>query len=163
LYVPVSGLMPVKGVLKDHPMQYREGSYGRVFLLRFDDSDDLLEALKQFARKEQVRIATITLLGGMRSAGIVTGPREAVIPPDPMWTDFRDGREIIGIGSLFWKGEDPLVHLHGAVGRGQETVVGCLRRDSTVYLVIEAVIAEITGIEARKVVNEQTGLAMLEL
>jgi predicted DNA-binding protein with PD1-like motif len=103
------------------------------------------------------------LLGGMRSAGIVTGPKEAVIPPEPMWLEFQDGREIVGIGSLFWKDAEPVIHLHGAVGRGEETRVGCLRKDGSVYLIVEAVIAEITGIDARKVVNGRTGIAVLEL
>jgi predicted DNA-binding protein with PD1-like motif len=152
--------------LKGRPgenVQYRQGSYGRVFLLKFDDRDDLLEEIKRLAVKEQIKVATITLLGGMRSAAIVTGPKEPVIPPEPIWSAFQDGREVLGIGSLFWKEDGPAIHLHGAVGRGNETHVGCMRKDSSVYLVIEAVIAEIAGIEARKVVNERTGLAMLDL
>jgi predicted DNA-binding protein with PD1-like motif len=144
-------------------MRYREGSYGRVFLLKFDDGDDLLAEIVKIAKLEGVRAATIMLLGGMRSAGIVTGPREAVIPPEPVWFSFADGREIIGIGTLFWKENEPAVHLHGAVGRGNETHVGCVRKDSTVYLVVEAVIAEIRGIEARRSMDKRTGLAMLDL
>jgi len=144
-------------------MHYCQGSYGRVFLLRFDDKDDLLEELRSLAVKEDIRAGVITLLGGMRSAGIVTGPQEAVIPPVPVWTEFHDGREIIGIGSLFWKDDAPVIHLHGAVGRGDEAHVGCVRRNADVYLVVEAVIAEITGTDARKVLDERTGLARLEL
>lgn len=144
-------------------MQYREGRFGRVFLLKFDDGDNLLEGIRTLARKESLRAATITLLGGMRSAGIVTGPIEAVVPPEPVWFDFADGREIVGMGTLFWKDNDPAVHLHGAIGRGSDTHVGCVRKDSTVYLVIEAVVAELTGIEARRAVDERTGLAMLDL
>jgi predicted DNA-binding protein with PD1-like motif len=144
-------------------MQYREGRFGRVFLLKFDDGDDLLTGLRTLARKEDLRAATITLLGGLRSAGIVTGPREAVVPPEPVWFEFADGREIVGTGTLFWKDDEPAVHLHGAIGRGAEARVGCVRKDSTVYLVIEAVVAEVTGIEARRAVDERSGLAMLDL
>ena len=144
-------------------MRYREGSFGRVFLLKFDDGDDLLTGIRTLARTENVRAATITLLGGLRSAGIVTGPREAVVPPEAVWFDFADGREVVGTGTLFWKDNEPAVHLHGAIGRGSETHVGCVRKDSTVYLVIEAVVAEITGIEARRAVDTRTGLAMLDL
>jgi predicted DNA-binding protein with PD1-like motif len=144
-------------------MQYRQGSYGRVFLLKFEDRDDLLEGMKSLAIKEQVRIGTITLLGGMRSAGVVSGPKEPVIPPEPMWLDFHDGREVLGFGTLFWKDNEPAIHLHGAIGRGEEAHVGCLRKDSSVYLVVEAVIAEITGIDAQRKLNEKTGLVMLEL
>lgn len=144
-------------------MQYRQGSYGRVFVLKFEDKDDLLGEIKKLARKEKIKAGAITLLGGMRSAGLVTGPREAVIPPEPVWANFSDGREVLGIGTLFWNGDEPVIHLHSAVGRGNETLTGCVRRDSSVFLVIEAIITEILGIDARKTLDEKTGLVMLEL
>lgn len=144
-------------------MQYRQGSFGRVFVLKFEDKDDLLEEMKRLAVEEKIKVGTILLLGGMRSAGIVSGPKKAVIPPEPMWVNFSDGREVLGIGTLFWKDKEPVIHLHGAVGRDKETFVGCVRRDSSVFLVVEAVITEILGIEAHKALNEKTGLVMLEL
>ena len=144
-------------------MKYQQGSFGRVFVLKFEDKDDLLEHMKKVAIKERIKVATIMLLGGMRSAGIVSGPRQAVIPPEPMWVNFSDGREVLGLGTLFWKGNEPVIHLHGAVGREKESLVGCVRKDSSVFLVIEAVITEIVGVEAWKVLNEETGLVTLEL
>lgn len=144
-------------------MEYSQGAFGRVFLIKFEDKDDLLAGLKEVASREKIKAGTIMLLGGMRSAGIVSGPKEPVIPPEPMWMNFNDGREILGTGTVFWKGDEPAIHLHGAIGRGKETSVGCIRKDSSVYFVIEAVIAEIIGVNARKVMNDKTGVAMLEL
>ncbi len=144
-------------------MKYQQGAYGRVFLVRFDDQDDLLGGLKKVAAGENIRVATILLLGGLRSAGVVSGPQKPEIPPTPLWFDFSDGREVLGIGTLFWKGDEPAIHLHGAVGREGQTVTGCIRRDSSVYLVVEAVVAEIMGIDACKKFDEKSGVAMLEL
>jgi predicted DNA-binding protein with PD1-like motif len=144
-------------------MKYKQGSFGRVFLLKFEDKDDILEEMKKVAAREKIKVGTIMLLGGMRSAGVVSGPKKAVIPPEPMWVNFSDGREVLGIGTLIWKGDEPIIHLHGAIGREKETYTGCIRKDSTVFLVIEAVITEILGIDAHKVLNEETGLVMLEL
>jgi len=144
-------------------MQYTQGSFGRVFLLKFEDRDDLLGEIKRLARTENIKAGTILLLGGMRSAGIVSGPREAVIPPEPMWVNFSDGREVLGIGTLFWGKDEPIIHLHGAVGRGTETFVGCVRKDSSVYLVVEAIVTEIIGTGARRAMDERTGLVMLDL
>jgi predicted DNA-binding protein with PD1-like motif len=144
-------------------MQYRQGSYGRIFLLKFEDRDDLLEEMKKLAIKEQIRTGTITLLGGLRSAGIVSGPMDPVIPPEPIWFSFNDGREVLGFGTLFWNDNEPAIHLHGAIGRGAESHVGCLRKDSSVFLVVEAVIAEITGIEAKRKLDERTGLVLLDM
>jgi predicted DNA-binding protein with PD1-like motif len=144
-------------------MKYQQGSFGRVFLLRFDDGDDLLKEIKTLATRENVKVGTIMLLGGIRSAEMVIGPKEAVIPPDPLWMNFNDAREVLGFGTLFWKDDDPMIHLHGAVGRGTETFTGCIRKGSSVYLVVEAIITELVGISARRVMNEKAGLAMLEL
>lgn len=144
-------------------MKYAQGSIGRVFILRFEDKDDLLAEMKRLASRENIRAASIMLLGGMRSAGIVSGPKEPVIPPEPMWVGFDDGREVVGIGTLFWKDNEPAIHLHSAVGRGKETFVGCVRKDSSVFLVVEAVVTEITGMAAKKVEDKDTGLVMLEL
>lgn len=144
-------------------MQYRQGSYGRVFVLKFEDGDDLLGEIKDLAKAENIRVGTVLLLGGMRSAGVVSGPREAVIPPEPMWVTFSDGREVVAVGTLFRQDDEPVIHLHGAIGRGTETVTGCIRKDSSVFLVVEAVVTEIVGIDARKAMNGKTGLVMLEL
>ncbi len=144
-------------------MKYKQGSFGRVFVLRFDDQDDLLKEIKSVAVTEAIKVGTVMLLGGLRQVGVVSGPKEPVIPPDPQWVNVSDGREVLGFGTLFWKGEEPIIHLHGAVGRNRETITGCIRKESSVYLVIEAVITEILGIDASKTLDAKTGLVMLEL
>ena len=82
-------------------------------------------------------------------------------------TEAREVYDVTGAGDTvigtFWKGDEPVIHLHGALGREKETYTGCIRKDSLVYLVVEAVITEILGIEARKALDEKTGLVMLEL
>ena len=132
-------------------------------MLKFDDQDDLLEGIRTVAIKEQVKTGTIMLLGGLRSGSIVTGPKEAVIPPEPVWQNFSDGREVLGIGTLYWHDDGPSIHLHGTLGRGKETLTGCIRKDHSVYLVIEAVLTEIIGTNARRALDSNTGLVMLDL
>ncbi|HEX9861149.1 MAG TPA: DUF296 domain-containing protein [Nitrospirota bacterium] len=142
-------------------MEYRTGGIGRVFIVRFDDGDDLLESIKDLARKESIRAATIQLLGGMQCAAMVCGPKEPVTPPEPIWEGFSDGREVLGVGTLFLAGDEPAIHLHGAVGKREATLTGCIRKDAKVFLVVEAVIVELTGIQAAKVTNDRTGISML--
>jgi predicted DNA-binding protein with PD1-like motif len=143
-------------------LKYRSGSIGRVFVLKFEDGDSLLEGIIQVAHNEKVNAGFVMLLGGMRQAGMVCGPVEPVLPPDPVWQNFADGREILGVGSIFLKDGEPAVHLHGAVGKGDKTLAGCVRKDDKVFLVVEAMVLEITGITAKKVTNEKTGISMLE-
>ncbi len=144
-------------------MKYQQGSFGRVFVLKFDDKDDLLAEIKSVAETEKIKAGTIMLLGGLRKAGIVAGPKEAVVPPDPMWVMTDDGREVLGFGTIFWRGNEPAIHLHGAVGRGKETITGCIRKESSVYLVVEAVITELLGIDGSRKLDEKTGLVVLDL
>ncbi|MCX7748632.1 MAG: DUF296 domain-containing protein [Clostridia bacterium] len=143
-------------------MQYRKGNIGRVFIVKVEHGDDLLESIKEIAQKENIEAATLFMLGAMKEASLVVGPKEAVLPPDPSWTEFQDGREIVGIGTLFKDGTDPALHIHIGVGRGEETLIGCIRKNGEVYIVVELIIMEITGIEVEKVPDEKMGLKMLK-
>ena len=50
------------------------------------------------------------------------------------------------------------------MGRLRQTIAGCsIRKDSTVYLIIEAVITEILGINAHKALDGKTGIVTLDL
>ncbi len=43
-------------------MKYKQGSFGRVFVLRFDDKDDLLNEIKSVAIKEILGIDAVKTL-----------------------------------------------------------------------------------------------------
>jgi len=97
----------------------------------------------------------------LESAELVTGPERPVIPPNPLWDRFSDGREILALGSIFWEGNTPKVHLHGVAGRVRETLMGCLRKRMQVYLFIEAMILELKGIDAIKGFDKSKGMSVL--
>jgi predicted DNA-binding protein with PD1-like motif len=94
---------------------------------------------------------------------VVAGPEEAVIPPEQLLVHFHDGRGVLGIGTLFWMGEEPVIHIPGAAGREYDSLTGCFRKNSSVFIVIEAVIVEILGLDAHKALDKKTGIVMLEL
>ena len=73
-------------------MKYSQGSFGRVFVLKFEDKDNLLEEMKRVVLKEKIEVGTITLLGGMRYAAVVYGHKERVLPPDPTGQNFTRNR-----------------------------------------------------------------------
>ena len=132
-------------------MEYQEGRTGRVLYARLDDGDDLHDCIRQLAAAEGVRCAWFQVFGGLKRAGVVTGPREPVMPPEPVWRQVDDAREILGFGTVLPDtDQQPLIHMHAAMGHHGETLTGCLRRDSSVYLVIELVMVEITGIDVTR-------------
>ncbi len=115
-------------------MQYRQGNLGRVLVVKIEHGDDLNAELKNLARSENIRAGVLMAIGALKLAAVVTGPLEPVIPPEPNWRHFDDGREIIGIGTLFWDEQEPLLHLHAAIGKGDSSLMGCVRQETETYL-----------------------------
>ncbi|MCK5193783.1 MAG: DNA-binding protein [Desulfobulbaceae bacterium] len=132
-------------------MEYRAGTVSRVFTIRFDEGEDFLDGMIDFIKKEDIRNGWFHVIGGIREIDLVIGPKEPVMPPDPVWQEMRGARETLGSGSVFWdENNEPRIHLHAALGHHGETVTGCLRKGSKVYLILEIVLFEITGFNARR-------------
>lgn len=132
-------------------MEYQAGSVGRVFYIRLDDGDDVHRCIRELVVREGVLCAWFQVFGGLKSAGVVTGPKE------PVWASVADAREILGVGSVFREGETPLIHLHAAMGHHGETLTGCVRKDTTVYLVIEVLLMEVVGLTVTRPWSAERG------
>jgi predicted DNA-binding protein with PD1-like motif len=144
-------------------MEYRVGKTARVVLARFEDKEDILENITGIARKENIRSAVLYLIGGIKKGRVVVGPEEEKLPPEPVWREINESSEVVGIGTIFWEGEEPKIHFHGAFGKRDIVRVGCLRGNSETFLVLEAVIIEIEGINAKRELDPASGLVLLKL
>jgi predicted DNA-binding protein with PD1-like motif len=142
-------------------MDYRKGTIGRVFTIRFDEGDLFLEGLLKIISEEKITNGWFHVLGGLREADVVTGPKEPVMPPEPVWSEVRGARETMGIGSIFWDGDEPKIHLHAAMGHHGDTLTACVRKGTKVYLVLEVVVFEIDGINASRPWYEEGGFNRL--
>ncbi len=139
------------------------GKLGRVVLVKFENNDDFIDGLSSLAKKHKIKCGIVLFLGALKGADIVTGPKKPVIPPEPNWLNFNDGREMFGVGTIFWEKNEPKLHLHTGLGKGEKSIVGCIRKNSKVFLVIETIIIEIKGIRADKAIDPKTGLMMLRI
>lgn len=145
-------------------MKVQEGRIGRTFMVKFEHGDDLIQEILNLAKKKGIDTGFIMLLGALRRADMVTGPRECTVPPEPNWVSFDDGREILAMGTLICNEEGhPTLHLHGGVGREEYSLTGCLRANTEVYLVVEGVILELEGIKARRVLDPLLQMKVLKL
>ncbi|MBI5205277.1 MAG: DUF296 domain-containing protein [Nitrospirae bacterium] len=144
-------------------MKYQTGKTGRVVVARFEDHEDVLANLVNIAKKENIRAGIFYVIGGMREGSIVVGPEKDVIPPAPVWKELKESHEVVGLGTIFYQGEDPKVHFHGAFGKKDMVKVGCLREKSETFLVLEAVIIELEGINAVRELDPVSGLTLLKL
>ena len=142
-------------------MDYRKGTIGRVFTVRFDEGDLFLEGLLEIITEEKITNGWFHVLGGLREADVVTGPKEPVMPPEPVWNEVRGARETMGTGSIFWDGDEPKIHLHAALGHHGDTLTACVRKGTKVYLVLEVIIFEIDGINASRPWYEKGGFNRL--
>ena len=144
-------------------MKYTKGTIGRVFLLKFEDDDVLIDQLSSFARKERIKAATMIFIGALKQGDLVTGPKKPVIPPQPNKMIFKDGWEVMGLGTIFTNSHGPQVHIHASLGKRNKVLTGCLRGKSKVFLVIEAVVLELVGLKANKNIDPITGLNLLNI
>jgi len=142
-------------------MEYRTGKIGRVMIIRFDHGDDFLHELTDMIKKEKIRSGWFQIFGGMRKANVVIGPEKPVMPPVPVWHEVDEARETIGIGSVFWDGENPRIHLHACMGHHGETLTCCIREGTRVYLILEVILFEIEGFSADRPWFEEGGFNKL--
>jgi len=144
-------------------MQYTKGTIGRVFVLKFEDDDVVIDKLSVFLKEERVKSATMIFLGALKKGNLVTGPKKPVIPPQPNWVAFKDGWEVMGMGSVFTNKTGPQIHIHASMGKKNKVLTGCVRKDCKVFLVVEAVVFELKGVKATKEIDPKTGINLLQI
>jgi len=144
-------------------MQYSEGQLGRVFVVRIDDGEDMLISLRQFIHDKNIQAGSILFLGALMEGRMVTGPEEPVIPSVPHFVMFEGGWEVFGVGTIYPAQGGPHIHFHASVGRSGHALTGCLREKATTYLIVEAVIMEFTGLNARHEFDQKTQMNLPNL
>lgn len=146
-------------------MQAGEGKPGRVFIIRLEDGDPLPSCIEQFAAEKGIVNGFVLLIGGIGKGQVVVGPRFSdVMPPDPMLLPLDGAHEVAGVGVLAPGADGKVIlHMHAALGRSGKTTTGCLRPGVTTWLMGEAIIYEITGIDARRLPDKKSGFAILQV
>jgi uncharacterized protein len=144
-------------------VKYQVGGIGRVVVARFEDGDDILGGLADIARKESIRAAVFYLVGGVTDSRIVVGPERDEPPPVPVWRELNESHEAAGVGTIFWQGEEPKIHFHGAYGKGDSVKMGCLREAAKTFLIMEAVIMEIKGVHAVRDLDSLSRMVLMKL
>lgn len=143
-------------------MEYQVGRPGRIVVVRFGDGDDILGGLVEIVRKENFRAAAFHLVGGMKKGRFVVGPATEEMPPVPVWRELDESHEAVGFGTIFWQEDTPKVHFHGAFGKHDRVRAGCLREGSECFLVLEAVIMEITGVDVMRELDPASGMVLMK-
>jgi predicted DNA-binding protein with PD1-like motif len=146
-------------------MKAGEGKTGRVFVVRLEDGDVVPECLEKFAAEKSIICGHVILVGGIGGGEVVTGPRKSdEMPPDPLFLPVDGAHEVAGVGVIAPdKDGKPVLHIHASLGRAGRTLTGCLRPGVSTWLVGEAIIYEITGVNARRLPDDKSGFDLMEV
>ena len=144
-------------------MNYSIGEAGRIVVARFEDGDQIIQGITEIAKKENIRAGVYYLLGGMKSGKFVVGPETDAMPPVPMWRELNESHEIVGLGTIFWQGDEPKLHFHGTYAKRDNVQAGCMRENAQTFLVLEAIIMEIKGVNAARELDPVSGMVLLKV
>jgi len=142
-------------------MEYSVGRTGRIIAARLFEGEDLYESIEQIAKDENIKSAAVLITGGIRKASVVVGPKQETPKIIANYKSFTGPGEVLGVGTIYCDKEGPKLHIHTAIGKGDEMVVGCPRGGASTFLILEVTIIEIEGIEAARKPDENTGFNLL--
>ncbi len=148
---------------RENIMEYQVGRPGRVIVMRLSEGEDLYESIETVAKKEDIQAAAVLITGGFRKANVVVGPKREKPKIEPQFKDFSGPGEVLGVGTIYSDDEGPKMHMHTAIGKGEESLIGCPRDGTKIFLILEVTIIEIEGIKATRKLDESTGFKLLKL
>ena len=146
-------------------MKAAEGKIGRVFVLRLEDGDIVPHCIEEFAADNGIKVGHVVLIGGIGAGQVVVGPHDSESKvPDPVLLPIDGAHEVCGVGVIAPdKDGQPVLHIHAALGRSGQTLTGCLRPGVKTWLVGEAIIYEILGTNAARLLDKETRLILLDM
>ena len=142
-------------------MEYAVGKTGRIIAARLFEGEDLYESIHRIANAENIKSAAVFITGGFRKANVVVGPKQEKPKIVGNFRDFAGPGEVLGVGTIYCDNEGPKLHIHTAIGKADEVMVGCPRDGTKTFLILEVTIIEIDGLKAGRKPDENTGLSLL--
>jgi predicted DNA-binding protein with PD1-like motif len=145
-------------------MKYSEARQGRIFVIRLEDGEIVHNQLEKFVKDHCIERASLLVIGSAdKGSRLVVGPSESrVNPVVPMIHELYDAHEITGTGTIFPDDEgNPILHMHMACGREENTVTGCIRTGVKVWEVMEVILTELLDNRASRQLDPKTGFKLL--
>lgn len=142
-------------------MEYSVGKTGKVVAMRLNEGEDLYECIESVAKKEGIECGTVFITGGIRKAKVVVGPTQEKPKLVANFKDFEGPGETLGVGTIYCDDDGPKLHIHTAMGRGDNVVVGCPRGGASTFLILEVTIIELVGVGGSRKLDKDSGLRLL--
>jgi predicted DNA-binding protein with PD1-like motif len=142
-------------------MEYAVGKTGRIIGARLFEGEDLYECVEEIAKKENIKSAAVLITGGFRKASVVVGPKQEKPKIVGNFKEFTGPGEVLGAGTIYCDDTGPKLHIHTAIGRDDQTIVGCPRGGAKTFLIMEVTIIEIKDLNSERKLDEDKGLKLL--
>jgi predicted DNA-binding protein with PD1-like motif len=145
-------------------MRYSQAKLGRIFVIRLEDGDVLHEEIQKFARNQSIRAAALIILGGADDGShLVVGPEhDRTCPISPIEQILDHVHEISGTGTVFPDEQgEPILHMHIACGRKDQTITGCVRLGVKTWHILEVILFELLDSSAVRILDKETGFKFL--
>lgn len=128
-------------------MEFASMAFNKIYVLRVDPGEDVLESVQKFLKEANVRQAVV--LGGYGTLAAyhlhwVTHNR---IPTDNAFGQGEGGIEILSMNGLVVDGEP---HIHVALSTPEGAFGGHLEPGCTAYVLCEVFFAEVEGVTLRR-------------
>lgn len=135
--------------------------YGpRTFAIVFEQDDEMIAGLKEFAKQQQLTASHFTAIGAFSQVTLAYFQHENMqyknIP-------VHEQVEVLSlVGNIAMKNDDYKVHAHVVLGRSDASTLGGHIQDAKVWPTLEVMLIE-EPVYIRRTVDETTGLALIDL
>ena len=141
-------------------MRSREVGIGRCFLLRVEHDSDLIGFMTQFAKKNNIALASFTAIGALKSAKLGFYDQQK---HEYLETELKVPLEIATcVGNVSLKDGEPFVHAHAVLADQSETVRAGHLLEGRVFAA-EIHLTELLGEKLVRKPDPVTGLSLWEM
>lgn len=130
---------------------------GSLRALIFENGDEIISLLTDFARRENIRAARFTAIGAFREATVAYFDWEK-----KDYVDIPVGEQVevlVLAGDIAWKEQKPVAHIHVVLGRRDGSTVGGHLRRAIVRPTLELMLTEAGALQRR--FDPESGLALI--
>jgi hypothetical protein len=132
---------------------YRDSGFKRVFVLRLDQGDYVLESIRELVEKENIRNGVVLSGIGTLDYCVLHMVMTTGYPPVEHFEKWSDKPlELASIDGIIADGKP---HLHTVVSDHEKAYAGHLEDGCRVLYLAEIVIAELESLELQRVPNDK--------
>jgi len=132
---------------------------GRVFVLRLDQGDMLLESIKELIAKEGIKDAVVISAIGTLDMCVLHMVTTTGYPPEEHFERWdNEPLELVSVDGIIADGEP---HLHAVVSDSEKAYAGHLENGCRILYLGEVVIGELESMDLKRIYNDKHILKLI--